>query len=300
MSHTDSLMPEHSPDPSAAPPIAGPPRFRERVCIITGAARAMGRAHAVALAREGCDLVLGDILDGLPDGTPYPKAEQSDLDETARLVREQGVRCLAVKMDVRDPAQAARLFEMARELGRLDFLIANAALTIEAPIIETSPESFDTVIRTNLHGVFNVLAPALRVMVAQKRGRVLIIGSGSGRHAEKNAAPYVASKWALIGLAKTAALEAAESGVTVNVILPGPVDTPMMDNPIRYKQAVPEKANPTRDDYLEAKKAATPMGYAWVKPEDVTAAVLFLLTDEARFISGDTLSIDAADCAHWT
>jgi NAD(P)-dependent dehydrogenase (short-subunit alcohol dehydrogenase family) len=74
----------------------------------------------------------------------------------------------------------------------------------------------------------------------------------------------------------------------------------MMDNPIRYKQAVPDKRKPTRNDYLDAKKGATPMGVAWVTPDDVAAAVLFLLSDEARFISGDTLSIDAADCAHWT
>jgi NAD(P)-dependent dehydrogenase (short-subunit alcohol dehydrogenase family) len=294
-------MANHTADPPAAPSISTPPRFAGRVCIITGAARAMGRAHAIALAREGCDLVLGDILEDLPGGTPYPKATKEDLDETIGLVEREGRRCHASKIDVRDPKQAAELIDVAvKKFGRLDFLIANAALTIEAPIIEMPAEVFDTVIRTNLHGVFHVLAPALRVMTDQKRGRVLIIGSGAGRHAEKNAGPYVASKWALIGLAKTAALEAAKTGVTVNVILPGPVDTPMMDNPIRYKQAVPDKANPSRDDYLKAKKDATPMGYAWVKSEDVTAAVLFLLSDEARFISGDTLSIDAADCAHWT
>jgi len=261
----------------------------------------MGRAHAIALAREGCDLAICDILDDLPDGTPYPKATQEDMDVTVRAVEAEGRRCLAEKMDVRDATKGKSLIERTvTELGRLDFLITNAAVTVEAPIVDTDPAVFDTVVRTNLHGVFHVLAPALRVLTDQKRGRVVVIGSGSGRHAEKNAAPYVASKWALIGLAKTAALEAAESGVTVNVILPGPVDTPMMDNPIRYKQAVPGQSNPTRDDYLEAKKTATPMGYAWVKPEDVTAAVLFLLSDEARFISGDTLSIDAADCAHWT
>jgi NAD(P)-dependent dehydrogenase (short-subunit alcohol dehydrogenase family) len=208
---------------------------------------------------------------------------------------------MSIKVDVRDPAQAAALIDTAiRGFGRLDFLIANAALTIEAPIVQLSAEHFDTVIRTNLHGVFHVLAPALRHMIDEGRGRVLIIGSGAGRHAEKNAAPYVASKWALIGLAKTAALEAAERHVTVNVILPGPVDTPMVDNPIRYKQAVPDKSRPTRQDYLQARKEATPMGYAWVKPEDVTAAVLFLLTDEARFISGGTLSIDAGDSANWS
>jgi NAD(P)-dependent dehydrogenase (short-subunit alcohol dehydrogenase family) len=261
----------------------------------------MGRAHAIGLAREGCDLVICDILDDLPDGTPYPKATQVDMDETRRAIEAEGRRCIAEKLDVRDPKKAKSLVDRAvSELGRLDFLVTNAAVTIEGPIEDTSPEVFDTVVRSNLHGVFHVLAPALRVMTSRKRGRVVIIGSGSGRHAEKNAAPYVASKWALIGLAKTAALEAAESGVTVNVVLPGPVDTPMMDNPIRYKQAVPDKPDPSREDYLEAKKQATPMGYAWVRPEDVTAAVLFLLSDEARFISGDTLSIDAADCAHWT
>jgi NAD(P)-dependent dehydrogenase (short-subunit alcohol dehydrogenase family) len=261
----------------------------------------MGRAHAVGLAREGCDLVLCDILEDLPDGAPYPKATATDLDETVRLVEAEGRRCLAQKSDVRDPAQAASLVDRAvDELGRLDFLISNAAMTIEAPIAETPPENFDRVVRTNLHGAFNVLSPALRHMTKQGHGRVVIIGSGAGRHAEKNAGPYVASKWGLIGLAKTAALEVAKSGVTVNVVLPGPVDTPMMDNPIRYKQAVPDKPNPTREDYLEAKKEATPMGYAWVKPEDVTAAVLFLLSDEARFISGETLSVDAGDSAHWT
>lgn len=261
----------------------------------------MGRAHAVVLAGEGCDIVLCDILDDLPDGTPYPKATQADMDETKRLVEVQGQRCTAVKADVRDPAQAAMLVERAlNDFGRLDYLIANAAMTIESPIAEMPPEVFDTVIRTNLHGVFNVLSPSLRVMSEQQRGRAVLIGSGAGKHAEKNAGAYVASKFGLIGLAKTAALEVAKSGVTVNVILPGPVETPMMDNPIRYKQAVPDKENPTREDYLEARKEATPMGHAWVKPEDVTAAVLFLLSDEARFISGETLSVDAGDSANWS
>lgn len=261
----------------------------------------MGRAHAVALAREGCDLVLCDILEDLPDGTPYPKATQADLNETRRLIEDQGRRCLAVKADVRDPAQAATLVERAvNEFGRLDYLIANAAMTIESPIADMPAEVFDTVIRTNLHGVFNVLSPSLRVMSGQKRGRVVLIGSGAGKHAEKNAGAYVASKFGLIGLGKTAALEVARSGVTVNIILPGPVETPMMDNPTRYKQMVPDKENPTREDYLEARKDATPMGHAWVKPEDVTAAVLFLLSEEARFISGETLSVDAGDSANWS
>lgn len=294
-------MAEHDADPPAAPAPSAPPRFKGRVAVITGAARGIGRAHAVYLAREGCDLVLADILEDLPDGTPYPKATQADLDETVQAVEAAGVRCVAVKADVRDPAAAAGLIDRATgELGRLDFLIANAGLTIEAPIVEMGPETFDTVVRNNLHGVFHVVAPALKVMTRQKRGRVIIIASGSGRKGEKEAAPYVASKWGLIGLAKTAALEVAQSGVTVNAILPGPTDTPMMDSPQRWKEAVPDKENPTREDYLEAKKDATPAGYALVPPEDVAAATMFLLTDEARFISGDTLSIDAADVANWT
>src|SRR4051812_10281285 len=114
-------MSQHSPDPSPAPAISVPPRFVGRVGVITGAARAMGRAHAVGLAREGCDLVLCDILEDLPDGTPYPKATSADLDETVRLVEAEGGRCIALKSDVRDPAQAAALIDHAVEdMGGLD------------------------------------------------------------------------------------------------------------------------------------------------------------------------------------
>lgn len=294
-------MTDQSPDPSLPPRPSAPPRFKGRVAVITGAARGIGRAHAVYLAREGCDLVLADILEDLPDGTPYPKATQADFDETVKAVEGEGVRCIAIKADVRDPEHAKALIDRATgDLGRLDFLIANAGATLEGLLAEMDAQTFDTVVRNNLHGVFHVLSPALAVMTKQKRGRVVIISSGGGRKGEKEAGPYVASKWGLIGLAKTAALEAAESGVTVNVILPGPTDTPMMDSPQRWKEAVPDKPNPTREDYLQAKKDATPMGYAFVRPEDIAAASLFLLTDEARFISGDTLSIDAADVANWT
>ncbi|WP_296600026.1 SDR family NAD(P)-dependent oxidoreductase [Phenylobacterium sp.] len=294
-------MADHSPDPVPPPRPTSTPRFQGRVAVITGAARGIGRAHAVYLAREGCDLVLCDILEDLPDGTPYEKATQADFDETVRQVETEGVRCVAVKADVADPVAGRDLVERAtQQLGRLDFLVANAALTLEGKLADMDPVTFATVLRVNVNGVFHVLAPALKAMTAQRRGRIVVIASGAGRKGEPEAGPYVASKWALIGLAKTAALEAAESGVTVNVVLPGPTDTPMMDGPQRWKEAVPEKDNPTRADYIEAKKDATPMGYAWVKAEDVAAATLFLLTDEARFISGDTLSIDAADVATWT
>ena len=288
-------------DPPPAPAISSPPRFRGRAAIVTGGARGIGRANAVALAREGCDVVIGDICEGLPDGTPYPKATRADLDETVRLVEAEGRRCLPFVMDVGQPGEAAVLIDQTMSVfGRLDFLISNAALTLEGPITDTSPERFATVLRANLEGAFNVLAPALRVMTQAKSGRIVMIGSGASRHAEANAAPYVASKFGLMGLMKTAALEAAPYGVTVNAVLPGPTDTAMMDSPVRYRQARPDKADPTREDYLEAKKDATPMGLAWIKPQDVAAAVLFLLSDEARFVSGDTLSVDAADCAHWT
>lgn len=294
-------MADHSADPAPAPQPASAPRFRGRRALITGAARGIGRAHAVALAREGCDLVLCDILEDLPDGTPYAKATQPDLDETTAAVEAQGVRCVSVKADVSDPNQAKALVDQAvAELGGLDFVVANAGLTLEGPLADMSPETFDTVIRANLHGVFHVLSPALRVMSAQGRGRIVVIGSGLSKHAAKDAGPYTASKFALVGLVKTAALEVAKTGVTVNLVLPGPVDTEMMHSKQRLKEAAPDKENPTRDDYLEAKKDATPMGYAWVKAEDVANASLFLLSDEARFISGDMLSVDAADCANWS
>ena len=204
-------------------------------------------------------------------------------------------------MDVREASEGEALIEAARaSFGRLDFLIANAAVTLEGRLTDLAPDQFDVVVRTNLHGVFNVMAPALRLMTEAGCGRVVAIGSGAGKHAEAEAGAYVASKFGLIGLCKTAALEVAEHGVTVNAVLPGPTDTPMMSSPQRFRQAVPDMPDPTRDDYLEARKDATPMGVAWIKPEDVAAVVLFLLSDEARFVSGETISVDAADCANWT
>lgn len=288
-------------DPMPAPPPGAPPRFGGQAAVITGAARGIGRAIALALAREGCDLVIGDVLEGLPDGTPYPKATQADLDQTIAAAVASGVRCIGLRMDVREANEGEALIEKARaSFGRLDFLIADAAVTLEGRMTDLSPAQFDAVVRTNLHGVFHVVAPALRLMTEAGRGRIVAIGSGAGKHAEAGAGPYVASKFGLIGLCKTAALEVAKQGVTVNVVLPGPTDTPMMSSPQRFRQAAPDKPEPTRDDYLEARKDATPMGLAWIKPEDVAAVVLFLLSEEARFISGETISIDAADCANWT
>lgn len=288
-------------DPSPAPRPGTPPRFTGRAAVVTGGARGIGRAIALALAREGCDLVIGDVLDELPDGTPYPKATRQDLDQTVEMARACGVQCVGVQMDVCDPQEAEALVHQARDdYGRLDFLVANAGVTLEGPLTELSPEAFDAVICTNLHGAFHVMAPALRLMTEAGRGRVVAIGSGDSKHGEAEAAPYVASKFGLVGLCKAAALEVAKSGVTVNVVLPGPTDTPMMSSPQRFAEAVPDKAEPTREDYLEAQKDATPMGLAWVKPEDVAALTLFLLSDEARFISGETIGVDAADSANWS
>lgn len=291
----------HSADPPPTPEPSWVPDFRDRVGLITGAGRGIGRSFAVALARAGCNLVLCDICEGLPDGTPYPKTTRGEFLETQRLAEGHGVKVLGETADAADPKVAQRLVALAQDsFGRLDFLIANAALTIEGAIADLSAETFETVIRNNLLGVFNILSPAVRVMQRAGRGRVLIIASGDARHAEADASPYVSSKWGLVGLAKTAALEVAKAGITVNLILPGPVDTPMMSSQERFRQVVPDKDQPTRDDYLEKRKDATPMGYAWVKPEDIAAAALFLLSDEARFVSGGTLSIDAADSANWT
>lgn len=292
-------MSDADPDPAPRPSIS--PRFAGRCAVVTGAARGIGRAIAIALAREGCDLVLGDILADLPEGTPYPKATADDLQTTVNAVQAEGVRCIALKADVARAEEAAILIRRAEDsFGRLDFLIANAGMSIEGPITEMRPETFEIVIRANLNGVFHILSPALKLMMKAGRGRVVAIGSGVSKHGEKEAAPYVASKFGLVGLCKTAALEAAKAGVTVNVVLPGPVDTPMMSSQARFQQAVPDKPDPTRDDYLEANKDATPMGLAWVTPEDIASAVLFLLSDEARFISGETLGVDAADSANWS
>lgn len=274
-------------------------RFEGRVAVITGGARGMGRTHAVALAREGATIVACDILEQISSLT-YPLATQADMDETGRLVAAAGGKFLGLKTDVRDAKAAdAVIARTVDQFGRVDFVLANAGVYEPSSVAQMSDQLFDDVVRTNLYGVFNIMRAALPPMTKQRYGRIVATSSAAGRRGLASTAHYCASKWGVIGLTKSLALEVAEDGITVNSVCPTGVNTPLINNPVAWRRALAGDAEPTQAKF-EAKMRAgggTPQGVPWVEPEDVTATVLFLLSDDARHITGSAIDVSAGGAA---
>lgn len=276
-------------------------RLEGKVAIVTGAGRGMGRAHAVALAEEGADLVLADIEGQLP-AVEYELNAPGDLEETAALVGELGGRCLAELADVRDLAAMEALAARAREeLGRIDVMVANAGTFASARVHEMTSEQWDTVLDVDLTGVFNSIRAVAPTMVVQGSGRIVAISSVAGRAGYGNLANYCAAKWGVIGLIKAAAIDLGPHNVTVNAVCPGQVDTPLLDNDALLELWFPEAENPTAADMDEL--ILTTMHHIPVprlEPREVSKAVVFLASEEARYVSGTTIDVSAGMAANYT
>jgi SDR family mycofactocin-dependent oxidoreductase len=261
-----------------------------KVALITGAARGQGRSHAIALAAQGARVVACDIADQI-DSVPYPLATPGDLDETVAMVEQQGGQCLGVIADVRSTVQVNEV--VARTLdafGQLDILVANAGICGYRRLGEISDEIWDDMIDTNLGGPFKCIRAVLPGMMARHYGRIVVISSGAGRGGAPNLAHYVATKWGVIGLVKTVALETAELGITANVICPTTVRTAMVENDQNYRLFCPELEHPTLEDALPRFGRLNPMHKPWLEPEDVSRAVLYLVTDPGC-LSGTVLEV---------
>lgn len=284
---------------SAASEPAATGRFAGKVVWITGGARGQGRSHARRLAAEGADIILSDSLTPVPT-IDYPLASQADLDETAAMVRAAGRRVLALRSDIRDPQAAdAVVAEGEKAFGRIDLLIANAGIYGTSPIATMSDAQFDDIIRTNLYGVFHSLRAVLPGMIARDFGRIVVTGSLAGRGGQPNSAAYCASKWGVTGMVKAAALDVARKNITINLVCPTAVNTPLLNNPASWARALPGDPEPTREKF-EAKMRANPyapQGVPWVEPGDVSDSVLFLLSEEARHITGSAIDVAAGSMA---
>jgi SDR family mycofactocin-dependent oxidoreductase len=270
-----------------------------KIALVTGGARGQGRAYALALAAAGATVVVCDIAEQLPS-VPYPLGTKAELAETVALITAAGGTASASVTDVRDSAAVSTLVEqIVAEHGSIDILIANAAICTHSPVADISDLSWTQTLDTNLSGPFYCIRAVLPHMRSRKWGRIVVISSGAGRMGMTNLGHYAATKWGLIGLTKTVALEVATEGITANVVCPTTVGTPMVRNDTSYQLFCPEVEHPTEQDALPRLAAMNPMRKPWLEPEDVSRAVMYLVT-EPGYTSGTVLEVSLATSAYRT
>ena len=271
-------------------------RVQGKVAFITGAGRGQGRAHAVRLAEEGADIIATDICAPVAS-VNYPTSTRGDLEETAELVRALGRRVVTAVADVRDTAalEAAVALGLG-DLGGLDIVIANAGIASYAPVDQISEAAWDEMIDINLTGVWKTVKVAIPHLVAQKSGSIVITSSGAGLIAPANLAHYVAAKHGLVGLMRALANELSPHNIRCNSIHPTQVDTPMIMHDEIYRMFRPDLENPTKEDIVEVSKGMNLIPIPWVEAVDIANAALFLASEEARYITGTTLTVDAGIC----
>ena len=272
-----------------------PGRVEGKVAFITGAARGQGRSHAVRLAQEGADIIAVDVCQQIR-GVPFPMSTPDDLKKTVRLVEEQDRRIVAAQADVRDyAALKAAVDDGVAKLGRLDIVVANAGSGNGGkPLAETDEQTWQDMIDVNLTGVWLTTKAAIPHMIAGGRGGSIVLTSSvGGLKAHPNVGNYVAAKHGVVGIMRTLALELAQHRIRVNSVHPTQVNTPMVMNESTFRMFRPDLENPTRDDFAPISQMINVLPVPWVEPEDISNAVLFLSSEEGRYITGVPLPIDA-------
>ncbi|MGE0215959.1 mycofactocin-coupled SDR family oxidoreductase [Mycolicibacterium sp.] len=269
-------------------------RLDGKVAFVTGAARGLGRSHALRLAEEGADIIAVDLCAPVATVDTYPGATRTDLDETMRQVEKLERRIVGTVADVRDHAAlAGALADGVAELGGLDIAIANAGIVSFGAATELTEAQWRDVIDINLTGVWNTARAAAPHLVARGGGALLFVSSIGGLRGMMNVAHYVSAKHAIVGLMRTMANELAPHGIRVNTVHPTNVDTDMIQNPGTYRMFAPGAPEPTQEAALPALVGLNALPVPWVEPIDISNALLFLASDEARYITGVTLPVDA-------
>jgi (+)-trans-carveol dehydrogenase len=268
-------------------------RFEGKVAFITGAARGQGRSHAVRFAEEGADIIGIDICRPV-ETTRYPGATPEDLAETVRLVEEAGGRMLAFEADVRDLHSLTRALDNGvREFGRLDVVVANAGIAGLGYADKLGEDEWSEMIDVNLNGVWRTCKAALpHLIAAGNGGSIIMTSSGAGLSATTGLSHYVSAKHGILGLMRCLALEFGPQKIRVNSVHPTNVNTDMLHNELYYDVFLPGDDEPTREKVWNALKARHPLDIGWIEPSDITNAILFLASDEARYITGAALPVD--------
>ncbi|MBW4718327.1 SDR family oxidoreductase [Saccharothrix obliqua] len=268
-------------------------RLRGKVAVVTGAARGVGRACAVAFAAEGADVVLVDVAADVP-GVPYPLGTESQLEHTADLCREHGGEVVAAVADVRDLAALRRLADTALDrFGVVDAVVNNAGIAAPSgkPAHEITEDEWLLMLDVDLSGAWRVTTAFTPAMVDRRSGSVVNIASTAGLVGYRHFAGYVAAKHGLVGLTKATALDLAPLRVRVNAVCPGNIrDDPAVEG--RMLSEIARSLDVPVAEHEAAFLANQPMN-ALVEPTDVAAAAVWLASDEARHVTGAVLTVDA-------
>ena len=274
-------------------------RVEGKVAFITGAARGQGRAHAVRLAQEGADIIAVDICKKIDTVDLIAASAPEDLAETADLVKGHNRRIVTAEVDVRDyDALKAAVDSGVEQLGRLDIIVANAGIgNGGATLDKTSERDWTDMIDVNLGGVWKtVKAGVPHILAGGRGGSIILTSSVGGLKAYPHTGHYVAAKHGVVGLMRTFAVELGAQNIRVNSVHPTNVNTPLFMNDGTMKLFRPDLENPGPDDMKVVGQLMHTLPIGWVEPEDISNAVLFLASAEARYITGVTLPIDGGSC----
>jgi (+)-trans-carveol dehydrogenase len=274
--------------------IMGNGRVDGKVALITGAARGQGRSHALRLAQEGARIVAIDIAAPV-DTVMYAPATSEDLAETVKIVEDAGGEIRAFESDVRDLAGMDRVVaETIDDFGKIDIVVANAGIVTYGTVLELTDEQWTTMIDINLTGVFHTVKAALAPMLlADNGGSIIITSSMLGLKGVPNSAHYTSAKHGLVGLMRVLAHEVSPHNIRVNTIHPTSVRTEMVINDATYRIFRPDLKAPQLEDIIDGLTALNLIPIPYIEPIDVSNAVLWLASDESRYVTGITLPVDA-------
>lgn len=296
-------MPEPPAERSAGPIRPGRATMLEgKIAVVTGGARGIGRAIAVEMAANGADVVVVDTAGPVSPASNAAPATQEELDTTVQMIKSFGRRSEGIKADIRDIRALRRIADkVEQDYGKIDIVVANAAIQRWMPLLEMEDADWRDVIDNNLNGTANTVRAFAPKMVARKKGRFILLSSMQGKHGTKDAASYSASKWGILGLMKSAAMELGEHNITVNALIPGLVDTALTRYEKRLSESMGEQGqrvdHPTPQQAWDNRAPTVPLKVGWLQPDDISPAAVFLASDAANMVTGAEYEVTGGDSA---
>ncbi len=297
-------VPEPSAEKSAGPVRPGRgSTLTGKIAVVTGAARGIGRAIAVEFAANGANVIAIDIAGPVSPASDARPATPDELAGTVRQIEAYGRKGEAIRADIRDIDALRRIADdVDKRHGRIDIVVADAAIQRWKSLLEMEDSDWRDVIDNNLNGTANTIRAFAPKMVPHQRGRIIVLSSMQGKHGTKDAASYSASKWGIIGLMKSAALELGQYNITVNALIPGLVDTPLTRYETRLRESMAETGqkpppDPTPEQAWATRAPTVALKVGWLQADDISPAAVFLASDAAAMVTGAEYEVTGGDSA---